>query len=44
MLLVADIKPLQAFRESYREERGYTWVAPEAERIIKDGLKMALVK
>ena len=31
-------------REGFREEHGYCWVAPGAERIIEEALKTALTK
>ena len=34
----------QAFREGYREEYGYCWVAPGAEKLIEEALKTALAK
>jgi len=34
----------QAFREGFREEHGYCWVAPGAERIIGEALKKALAR
>ena len=34
----------QDFREGYREEHGYCWVAPGAEKIIEEALRKALAK
>lgn len=33
-----------AFREGYREEHGYCWVRPGAEKVIKEALRKALEK